>query len=152
MVANSCAVNADGSYSFTELALGGYAIDIVSSSLPPGHRNTYTPNIDVTDTPLTVDFDILVNGIFGFVFKDNNKDGDYDAPEDVPYPDVVMTLTASDNSVTTAVSDMAGNYEFRGLADGNYTVAVDEASLDEGWYSLIPGKPFHCEQQQPFRR
>ncbi len=133
--------NADGSYSFTELALGGYAIDIVSSSLPPGHRNTYTPNIDVTDTPLTVDFDILVNGIFGFVFKDNNKDGDYDAPEDVPYPDVVMTLTASDNSVTTAVSDMAGNYEFRGLADGNYTVAVDEASLDEGWFSLIPGKP-----------
>ena len=27
------------------------------------------------------------------------------------------------------------------LADGNYTVAVDEASLDEGWFSLIPGKP-----------
>lgn len=129
-----------GNYGFTDLALGNYAIDIVGSSLPPGHRNTYTPNIKVTNTTLIVDFDILVNGISGFVFKDNNKDGDYDAPEDVPYSDVTMTLTASDSSVTTAVSDSAGNYEFRGLADGIYTIAVDEASLDEGWFSLIPGK------------
>ena len=143
---------ADGSYSFTGLAAGDYTVDVDETTLPAGYVLTTTnepASVNLLDGlaygGAVFGYRAVSNGPFGsigdVVFDDADADGVFDAGEsglagvDVDLFDVASTLVGS---VTTAAD---GSYSFTGLAAGDYTVDVDEATLPAGYVLTTTNEP-----------
>ncbi|MBI5142647.1 MAG: hypothetical protein HZA20_10755 [Nitrospirae bacterium] len=146
---------ADGSYAFTGICSGSYAIDVDESTLPPGFTATtpFTGDaaldsngpanggavsiVMTTDATVdqTIDFGYLspCTGMIGdLVWDDANRDGIQDASE--PGMSGVRVILKNSQGVQTgeAITDVLGFYEFTGLCAGNYFVDVDENTIPPG--------------------
>ena len=65
------------------------------------------------------------------VFRDHDISGTYSETIDTLYADVVLILSDADGiPLTATMTDENGQYAFQALADGDYTITVDEGSLD----------------------
>lgn len=130
--------DASGAYVFEFLASGNYQI-AVEKSTAPGNTSLTTANDGIVVTlPIggsidTIDFGFVGGATGGGtigdrVFFDHNGNGIEDG-DDVPYPDVDITIVADidgdgiDESFT-ATTDSNGFYEVPGLPYGNYTVSI----------------------------
>lgn len=135
----------DGTYSFTDLPAGTYA---VTQTQPAGW--TDGPETAGSEGGNTSDNDVISNivlpsdtaatgydfgeflptsvaSISGFVYHDENNDGVFDGSED-PIAGVVINLSGPDSRSTT--TDANGFYLFTGLPPGEYT--IDEVQ-PTGW-------------------
>ncbi|MBD1889535.1 SdrD B-like domain-containing protein [Coleofasciculus sp. FACHB-SPT9] len=120
--------DANGNYSFTNLPVGNYIIDVTD---PAGFTlTTSNDSVPVTFTPgkavTNIDFGFRKPGAsFGNrVFNDTNGNGTQDAGE-TGIGGVTLTLKdANGNIIATTITDANGNYVFSGLAAGTYTVEV----------------------------
>lgn len=84
-----------------------------------------------TGDDLTIDFGFKGYSIGNLVFWDNNNNGTKDSGEP-GIPDVDVSLLNSNGAqIATTVTDVNGNYYFRGLASGIYQVAIT-SSLTSG--------------------
>ncbi|MEJ2746882.1 MAG: SdrD B-like domain-containing protein, partial [Anaerolineae bacterium] len=88
---------------------------------------------------VTTNLDPTAN-IGDFVWSDLNGDGVQD-PGEPGIPGVTVNLTLPGGSVISTVTDANGWYEFPGLADGSYTVAVDTTSLPGSGSAVQTGDP-----------
>lgn len=151
--------DADGSYSFDGLPVGGdYLVWVndtanILGALEPTYDadGTATPNISaVSDLPVGGDFDqnfgyaspslVDYNGVIGSsVWYDADGDGMNDPGEGIP--SVLISLTwygpdglpgGGDDIVYTTTTDAYGNYSFGDLPAGNYEVAIDPSNYDLG--------------------
>jgi hypothetical protein len=85
------------------------------------------------------------SAISGTVFQDLNRNGVQDAGE-APFSGLMIALfDATGANVAVATTDVAGNYSFAGIADGNYRVAFDMRSwwnVRNAWVATTPtGSP-----------
>ncbi|MFI5378499.1 MAG: SdrD B-like domain-containing protein [Tepidisphaerales bacterium] len=123
---------ANGSYSFTGLSAGTYAVRVVPQT---GYQTTrpaggsYSVPMQSGTAATANDFGVFLTGsISGQVFRDTNGNGQLDAGETglggwTVYLDTNGngTLDAGEPSQITPAS---GNYSFTGLSAGSYTVRV----------------------------
>ncbi|MCO5188468.1 MAG: MSCRAMM family adhesin SdrC [Anaerolineae bacterium] len=100
---------------------------------PPNDREFSIGNL--VSTPW--DIPIKVNLLGGMVFRDHDISGTYSETIDTLYADVVLILSDADGiPLTATMTDENGQYAFQALADGDYTITVDQGfSLDLGWIS-----------------
>ena len=90
-----------------------------------------------TGADINIDLEVEPASISGRLFWDNNKDDVFDSDDEtVPLIPVTVTNTRTD-VVRTIVTDSNGNYEFTGLAPGEYEVAakMDGHSLELASYT-----------------
>lgn len=126
----------DGAWSVASLPAGNYSVTVVQSSVPDG----LTPS-----TPITVPVVVppggsgaVVNGqtqpasIGDLVWSDINRNGVLDGAE-TGLPGVqVQLLGANGVVVATSTTGPTGNYVFRDLLPGTYTVVVVDSTLPSG--------------------
>ncbi|HEV3445603.1 MAG TPA: SdrD B-like domain-containing protein [Gemmataceae bacterium] len=145
---------ADGSYQFTNLRPGTYAIAETQpsnylqgrnsvGSLGGGLSNDQFLAIVVPQGAAGVNYnfgEILGGSLAGFVYVDSNNNGVKD-PGEPPIPNTTITLSGTDdrgNLVSqTQVTTANGSYSFQGLRPGTYSVAETQpAGFDQGKNSL----------------
>ena len=74
---------------------------------------------------INIDLEVQPASVSGRLFWDNNKDETFDSGDDtVPLIPVTITNTRSDVS-RTVITDSNGNYDFTGLAPGEYKVNAE---------------------------
>ncbi len=137
----------DGSYQFTGLPLGTWTVTVDSATVPPAMTNTGDP--DATNdgiatvtltagagaTSLVGDFGYQGLGSIGdFVWIDIDANGVQDLGEPgLAGVDITITTVIAGSPVAyTTTTDAAGAYTIAGLPLGDFTVAVDGASLPAG--------------------
>ncbi len=143
-------VTTDGSggYLFDNLPDGVYTLTVDPASLPVGLSQSGDPdsvNDNMTVIGLSagednLDQDFGYNsgtGSIGDTIYFDADDSGSESPGDTGIPGVTVTLTGDvDNDgiedTLTTVTDDNGAYLFEGLADGDYTIAVDPATLPAG--------------------
>ena len=133
--------NGSGFYSFVDLMPGTYTVSVDPTTLPTGLGPTF--DLDGTNTPNTtqvalaagqvrVDVDFgyvdIVGSIGDTVWRDDNGNGVQESGEP-GLAGVTLTLSNNDGSLGSTVTDANGLYTFDDLLAGQYTVAVDPASL-----------------------
>jgi uncharacterized protein (DUF2141 family) len=146
--------NADGIYTFKNLASGVYLISEIKNDgwiqSYPGGAETY--EIDLPNKTDTSGFDFgnfQLATISGTLYEDRNQDGVLDSTESTPVKNirVVLSGTMSD----TVFSDSAGRYLFYGLESGTYTITLfvsDEWEItypSSGNYTLQLSSGQHSE-------
>ena len=146
------ATNAGGIYSFTGLATGlSYLVDVdetdtdLAAAFSPDSYSATTPALRsvlaLAGSNLTADFGYKANlplKIGDTVFTDVNGNGVYDAGIDTPIGNITVTLYRDSNNdgfadgpaISTASTDLAGQYAFTGLAPDTYLVVVSTADPD----------------------
>ena len=139
---------ADGSYAFTGLKPGvTYHIRV---AVPSGWVATMPTRIDVTPVAGTTaagnDFGIALQAsISGNVFDDSDADGQKGNSErGLAGWTVFLDANGSgvlDPGEVTALTDADGNYTFKGLAPGAYSVRL---LVKTGWKSLLPPSGFYA--------
>ena len=126
--AQTTTANADGSYSFANLAPGTYNVieGTVNGYLPDVTNTGSLKGITVAagaNTPNNNFGEILPGVVSGFVYADSNNNGSKDSTEK-GIGGVLVTLTntttGATTTQTTATAD--GSYSFVGLAPGTYSV------------------------------
>ena len=138
--------NPDGSYLFDHVVAGDYTVTVDENTLPATLQgdNTVDPDGGLDSTSAVTlgvgednpdqDFGYADNdrgSIGDTVFVDLNNDGAFQAGEGLA--GITVTLTGTDidgnavNLTTTTAGD--GQYLFNDLAEGSYTVTVNEADL-----------------------
>jgi uncharacterized repeat protein (TIGR01451 family) len=150
---------ANGTYSFEDVPVGSYRLDVVESTAPAGFALS-TGN-DPSD--IVVEPDMATAVLFGFnkgekpkatiagkVFDDKDKNGQYGGT-DAGFPSVKVKLftigadykcgTADDQFKAATTTDGAGNYVFNGLHPGTYCVLVDETTLPADVAATTGGNP-----------
>jgi hypothetical protein len=134
----------DGNYLFTDLVAGTYTVRIVASSLPAGLIETY--DLDGTGSQHTaavtltagasrndVDFGYRGTGSIGDrVWSDTNGNGVQDSGEAGINGATVQLLDSTGTVIATTTTSGDGNYTFRNLLAGNYTVKVVSSTLPAG--------------------
>ena len=145
---DSTVTASDGSYQFSNLLGGNYAITVDDSTLPAGMEQTGDPDatLDNSSTVILAPGEINTVQDFGYtglnsagdtVWFDFNNNGTQDAGED-GIGNVNVTLTADidgDGTIeysSTTTTNGDGLYTFTNLPSGNYTIAVDPTSLPPG--------------------
>lgn len=144
-VSQTATTAADGSYSFTNLRAGAYAL---TETQPAGYLDGKdaigtrggTAGIDqfsgisltFGDTSANNNFgELPPASLSGFVYADRNNNGVRD-PADSPIPGVTIRLTGTDdlgNAVNLSMATATdGSYRFTGLRPGNYTIAETQPS------------------------
>ena len=74
------------------------------------------------------------------VYRDLNTSGVYDAG-DTLYSGVSIKITDGTGAlIAAATSNSSGIYNFRGVPDGNFTLAVDLTTVNTGWISIPPSR------------
>ncbi|MFT5475926.1 MAG: hypothetical protein ACI8Y8_001261 [Planctomycetota bacterium] len=139
--------DANGIYTFSSIAVGSYQLSVSEGSLPVGAFQTpcdvgNDDTIDNDCSPASIDVEFTSNTIttdFGFaappecagtigdlVFWDVNGNNIQDL-DDVGIPDATVMLydEPSGNLLDIQITDENGNYQFGGLCEGIYAVAVD---------------------------
>jgi len=151
-IANT-AVNANGQYTFSNVANGSYTVRVDAATVPAGYLlgSNNNNSITVSGASVVVDFPFDTINIAGTVFedfdgnntqngsefglqsvtvslfRDLNNDGNLDSSDDT---NADGSIDSSD-SVAITVTDNDGNYGFN-VADGNYLVLVDSADTSLG--------------------
>ncbi|HHH49487.1 MAG TPA: hypothetical protein ENK52_00755, partial [Saprospiraceae bacterium] len=146
--------NADGTYSFTDVAAGDYKLKFPATGILNGSTYALTiPNqgndesVDSDPTVMTGTNDAMtpiftVNGgdditdisagyyfvstISGFAFEDNNGNGIQNLGDEGLNGITVMLLDENGNMVAQTVTTNGGNYQFENLAPGSYKVKFPE--------------------------
>ena len=147
----STQTDANGLYQFDHLVGTDYTISVDTGTLPDGATPTYDLDSATTSPDSTtlytlatgehtdrVDFGYTGTGAIGdTVWNDINGDGIQD-PGENGFAGVTVTLTGdldhdgqADDTLTTT-TDASGHYAFANLFLGDYTVAVDPATLPPG--------------------
>lgn len=147
--------DANGAYSYGNLANGNYRLAVDPASLPDAVSQTY--EIDgVALGDLNNRSDFTINGAnradidFGYagdrtlgdrVWFDANGDGVQDAANEPGFANTEVTLTFAglddtfgndDDFTLTTTTDANGNYEFDNLPQGEYRVSVDQSNFAGG--------------------
>ena len=116
---------------------------IASSVGPATYQNAATaaaatPGVGIMpfDPLLTAaeDVTVLAPGtglVTGIVYRDVNRNGNYDPSVGIPIPDVLVTLIDSTNTVYVAYTDANGFFR-RVVAAGDTIIDVEDASLPAG--------------------
>ena len=143
--------DANGMYAFTDLAAGDYKVtftnlpegfefttqnaggdDAADSDADPTNGMTQVVTLNPGDVNLTLDAGIVekLGTIGDRVWFDNDGDGVQDAGE-AGINDVTVKLIDKDTNelIATQTTVGDGNYLFENVAQGNYTVMVDETTL-----------------------
>jgi uncharacterized protein (DUF2141 family) len=136
-VSKTTTTAADGTYSFTNLAPGTYAVSAPASASSENRDTSGSINVSLGSgqTSTGNNFGYVVAGtISGNVYTDTNLNKTLDAG-DTPLGSVTVTLTGSDllgNAVSkTTTSAPDGTYSSPGLAPGTYTVSAPATSGGE---------------------
>ncbi len=126
----------DGSWLVTGLAPGTYTVTVDSSTLPSSYDTAPTNGpasreylVIATADVLTADFGFdgtNLSSIGDTVFLDEDGDGSQDAGEAGISGVTVDLLDSGGNVVATTTTDSSGNYDFVGLAAGDYQVRVTD--------------------------
>ena len=90
-----------------------------------------------TSGAINIDLEVEPASVTGRLFWDNNKDDTFDSGDDT-VPLIPITATNVRSEVTrTVTTDSNGNYEFTGLAPGEYkiTAEMDGHSLELASYT-----------------
>ncbi|NJD77170.1 MAG: hypothetical protein FIB08_08775 [Candidatus Methanoperedens sp.] len=136
----------NGNYSFTNLLPGTYTVSetlqagwkqTAPTPVPPG---TYTVNLAGGQNVVDRDFgnQLIPNGsISGQKWNDTNGDGIKGATEP-RLANWTITLTKPDGSTETTQTDANGDYSFKDLPPGTYTVSE---TLQAGWIQTFPAVP-----------
>lgn len=163
----SAVTDADGIYSFRSVAPGSYTLAVVEDTLPMGSfptpcdvgnddtiDNDCSPaqvDLDYTTTTLTTDFAFSAppgcEGTIGdLVFEDVNGNNIQD-PGDVGIMGATVTLTdeASGLLLDTQITDADGHYQFTGVCEGTYAVAVDISTYQTPAGNAPPLGPSICD-------
>ena len=148
---DTAVTDAGGNYHFDHLPAADYTISVATGTLPAGATPTYdldsatsSPDsttlytLGVGENTDRVDFGYTGSGAIGdTVWNDSNGDGILD-PDENGFAGVTVTLTGdldhdgqADDTITTT-TDENGHYSFENLFLGDYTVAVDPATLPAG--------------------
>jgi uncharacterized repeat protein (TIGR01451 family) len=88
------------------------------------HSDQFDPDPANNTASVTVS-QLALSSLAGSVFFDTNNNGIRD-PGEMGIPGVTVTLTTSDPVFATVVTDATGNYLFRGLFPGTYTLTMTE--------------------------
>ncbi|MFO0802292.1 MAG: SdrD B-like domain-containing protein [Gemmataceae bacterium] len=146
--------SANGNYTFSNLAPGTYRARVNTATLPVGF-NAPTFDLDGTGTANQATFTLVSNqnrtdvdfgyrgtGIIGDrVWHDMNGNGVQDAGEP-GIPNVSLTITwlgfdgvagGGDDIAYSATTDASGAYSVSNLPGGNFTIAVNTASLPDNF-------------------
>jgi hypothetical protein len=151
----------DGSYLFEGLEPGSYNVVVVTSTLPGGGAGYFqtgdpdaacpsagcddesTTSLALGETDLSLDFGYDNNNlanISGNVFNDLDSDGVDDGAGEAGFAGVTLALLDSNgNAIGTTVTNHDGDYEFKGVPDGTYTVQVTDTSGVLNNYTLTQG-------------
>ncbi len=125
--------DANGKYLFHRLTPGEYTVELDSSSLPEGLKQTYEldstfdGSVKVTLSPAqaidTVDFGYYKLGAIGdYVWKDLNANGIQD-PDESGIEGIIVKLYKEDGTLlATTTTDKDGHYRFDKLILGKYYV------------------------------
>jgi DNA/RNA endonuclease YhcR with UshA esterase domain len=134
---------ADGLVTFTDLAAGGYQLEVVGSQ-PQGSVLTSNPlptaSIDVRGTPARVDFRYAFypGEITGRLFRDDDGSGTFDPAMDTPGAGITIYVRANVDGepgeiLKTMVTDSEGVYLVSPVAPGRYWLEfVNPGALDFG--------------------
>ncbi|MCB0044461.1 MAG: hypothetical protein KDD92_03430 [Caldilineaceae bacterium] len=154
--------DSNGNYLFENLPLGGYVVEVDTTTLPATFdpTSTYEPDGDndgfgtsvtlTASTPADLDQDFSyttsdtsLNSVGDTVFGDMDSSESDGTPDsgDVPLAGVTVLLTPPPSvdlgngpgQPISTVTDENGNYLFTDLPDGAYTVDVDTSTLPAGW-------------------
>jgi LPXTG-motif cell wall-anchored protein len=112
----------------------------------PDHVNTVTvraidndgtPTEDDDSVTIPIEPSLLPATVSGYVWFDLNPNLEFDAPEP-PYSGlIVRILNAAGIEVDSAPVSSEGYYEFADLAPGNYTIIVDDSTVDPGYVVVL---------------
>ncbi len=136
--------DAAGNYTISGLAAGSYTVAVDTTTLPAGVTQTGDPDVTVDhktavtlasgQSLTTADFGYQGTASVGnYVWNDANGDGVQDATEQpISGVTVFIDLDADgtrDANEPFATTNASGGYQITGLVPGNYTVAIDVATL-----------------------
>ena len=123
----------NGQYAFTELPAGNFSVGISGYDTDEYSFETTSKNVAVAlDATATVPFEGILlrrSGVAGRV-----------SVEGTGLDSVTVTLTDSDDTETTTMTDATGQYAFAGLAGGDYTVAISGYDTDAYRFDMTPVK------------
>jgi uncharacterized surface anchored protein len=142
-VVGSSTTDANGNYQFSNLTPGDYAVQITAptgyfaspkdqggndatdSDIDPTTGKTINTTLSAGETDLTWDAGLYQKASLGDkVWLDTNKNGVQDTGEAGVSGVTVKLLDSNGNEVATATTDANGNYLFKDLVPGNYSVQV----------------------------
>ncbi len=139
---SSTQTDADGAYSFIDIAPGSYTVkeEVKSGwtqsypASPGTHAITLVSGLPVTN----IDFgNWKSTGFSGVKFEDNNGNGAKDAGEP-GLKDWTIKLMKGTTVVSVIPTDADGAYSFTDIAPGSYTV---EEAAQAGWTQSYPASP-----------
>ena len=138
----SVQTNEFGRYIFENLPTAAYVVVVDDSTLPTGYTTQPTGDPDSDANNRSLPFvlapgDVLLNYDFGYqnptsytlsgsTFMDLNVGGTKDGDEPLIENVTVKLLNASGNVIATTVTDANGDYSFPGLANGTYTILIND--------------------------
>ncbi|WP_411846710.1 SdrD B-like domain-containing protein [Roseibacillus persicicus] len=149
----------NGNYLFDGLPLGGYVVEVDTSSLPAGYQTTATHDSDgnndssspvllteATPDNRAQDFSYPTDGTLGAIgdtiWADDDGNGSQNSGEQgIPGVTVELYDASGSTLIATTVTDSNGNYLFPNLPFDDYTVVVDTATLPEGYDVNPSGDP-----------
>jgi hypothetical protein len=135
----------DGSYSFTGLAAGTYAVSVPSTAAGEILKTTSPLSVTLAAgaTKPNVNFGFDAGSISGKVFADCDRDKQYDSGES-KLAGVTITLTGTDANgksiLKTAVTGTDGTYSFTGLAAGDYVITAPATAQGQSLETTSPLK------------
>jgi uncharacterized surface anchored protein len=125
--------DANGNYTFSNLAAGDYAVELQTDTLgdfePPTNASV---EISLADDETNNDVDFGVNPVVlgtglieSFVFEDINENG-FMEHEDQGLAGINIDVLLDGQLIDEATTDQDGKYSFQNLQNGDYTVVVSE--------------------------
>ena len=147
--------DANGYYSFPNLANGSYTITLTTTGPLAGMVNTFDPDVSGAGnnaTTFTIAGANLFNRDFGWrlapgtstlsgtLWLDANGDGTLEGSEAGRFQNVTVVLKdLSGNVVATTTTSATGDYSFTNLAAGTYTITVTDETQQTAGYNLTNG-------------
>eukprot|EP00124_Ichthyophonus_hoferi_P001002 Ihof_evm14s44 gene=Ihof_evmTU14s44 len=130
--------NVNGTYVFPDLASGIYTVKIDTTTVPAGYISIrrgaqYTTVLGEGQT-----------------FTNDTNGNDVQDADEAGVPNVMVILMDGDAIIATTVTDANGNYEFKDLAPGTYTVRLNMTTIPDNTtpqrekftVTLKPGQTF----------